>query len=144
MPKCNDVGQEILSFNTHFLTLSGLKSGERYRILRNYIFNIFVLMSTKRTCQKILAIGNHLGKRGKNGIFIGYVESLCPSNYCIKHFSVSSSLLHQHSLERTLVQIAVVDMLWLYYAALGVALYLETRGPSSSSLKVFKIIIFNH
>ena len=47
------------------------------------------------------------------------------ANYCIKHFRVSSSLMHPHSLEGTLVQISVVDMLPSYHAALSIALYYE-------------------
>ena len=126
------------------------------RILTNFFYNIFVLMSTKRICQLILAIGSHFGIKGSKGpktellqdmqifkflsdfdgiFFIGYLfqsfqyislcqrKLLCPANYCIKHFSVSSSLMSPHSLEITLVQISVVDMLRSYYAALGVALY---------------------
>ena len=54
-------------------------------------------------------------------------KSLCPTNYCIKHISVSSSLMRPHSLENTLVQISVFDMLRSYYAALGVALYSHSR-----------------
>ena len=50
-------------------------------------------------------------------------KSLCPANYWIKHFSLSSFLVCPHSLESTLVQIYVVNMLWSYHAALSVALY---------------------
>ena len=50
-------------------------------------------------------------------------KSLCPANYCIRYLSVSSSLMRPNSLESTLVQISVVDMLRLYHAALSIGLY---------------------
>ena len=62
-------------------------------------------------------------------------KSLCPTNYCIKHFSVSSSLMHPHLLESTLVQISVVDMLRSYHAALGVALYFPLSQPLYKNIK---------
>ena len=73
----------------------------KVRFQQTFFFNIFVLMSTKRICQQIWAIGSHFEmKRGQRGrkryfysicrFFISFIllcptKSLCQANYCIKH-----------------------------------------------------------